>query len=274
VNPSPSVQRIPIRYGSRVSGTSPGKVRSAHDLDLRHGPYIARFATCATERTAALRLRFEVFNLELAEGLESAYLSGHDSDEFDAVCDHLVVTHLPTGKVVGTYRMQTGATAKANLGYYSEREFDFAPYEKLRPEVVELGRACIHRDHRSTDVLYLLWRGIAAYALKNKARYLLGCSSLTSQDPAYGMAVFSRLHSWQVEEDLRTVPLADFAMPSVKAGSSDDSVPKLLRTYLAIGAGICGPPAMDREFKTIDFLTLLDLERLHPRIRARFVEGL
>jgi putative hemolysin len=265
---------MPIRYGSRASGVYPGQARPAHDLELRHGPYIARFATCGAELTAALRLRFEVFNLELAEGLESAYLSGHDSDEFDTVCDHLVVTHLPTGKVVGTYRMQTGATAKATLGYYSEREFDFAPYDTLRPEVVELGRACIHRDHRSTDVLYLLWRGIAAYALKNQARYLLGCSSLTSQDPAHGMAVFSRLRAWQVEEDLRTVPLADFAMPSVQSCSSEDSVPKLLRTYLAIGAGICGPPAMDREFKTIDFLTLLDLERLHPRIRARFVEGL
>jgi len=47
--------------------------------------------------------------------------------------------------------------------------------------------------------------------------------------------------------------------------------PKLLRAYLSIGAKICGPPAVDREFKTIDFLTLLDLERISPTARARFL---
>jgi len=45
-------------------------------------------------------------------------------------------------------------------------------------------------------------------------------------------------------------------MPVLDSPCADDSVPKLLRTYLAIGARICGPPAIDREFKTIDFLTL------------------
>ena len=42
-------------------------------------------------------------------------------------------------------------------------------------------------------------------------------------------------------------------------------VPKLLRTYLAIGARIAAPPAWDREFRTIDFLTLLDLKLLSLR---------
>jgi putative hemolysin len=46
----------------------------------------------------------------------------------------------------------------------------------------------------------------------------------------------------------------------------------LLRAYLAIGARICGPPAIDREFRTIDFLTMLDLQTLHPRVAARFLD--
>src|SRR6266567_5959329 len=153
--------------------------RGLQEIALRHGPYLARFAFGETDIGAALRLRFEVFNLELNEGLESAYESGHDSDEFDAICDHLIVEYLPSRQVVGTYRLQTGVAAGSNLGYYSEREFDFSPYEAIRSEVVELGRACIHCDHRSTDVLYLLWRGIAGYALRHRARYLIGCSSLT-----------------------------------------------------------------------------------------------
>jgi putative hemolysin len=51
-------------------------------------------------------------------------------------------------------------------------------------------------------------------------------------------------------------------------------VPKLLKTYLAIGARLCGPPAWDREFGTIDFLTLLDLKLLSPSARNRFLAPL
>jgi len=240
-------------------------------LGFTHGLYAVRLASAQEEIQAALRLRFQVFNLELQEGLESAFASGYDTDEFDSICDHLIVEHVATKCVVGTYRLQTGITALRNEGYYSEREFEFAAYEELRSEVVELGRACIHRDHRSTDVLYLLWRGIADYALAHRARYLIGCSSLTSQDPGRGKAVYERLWDWRVEEALRTNPRGSFRMPTPNSTNADDSVPKLLRTYLAIGAKICGPPALDQEFKTIDFLTMLDLKHMHPRIRLRFI---
>lgn len=250
----------------------PSTKHSDTDIELRHGPYLARFASSEKDVNAALRLRFEVFNLELNEGLDAAFRTGHDADQFDAVCDHLTVEHIPTRCVVGTYRLQTGVTAKANLGYYSQREFDFTPYEKLRERLVELGRACIHREHRSTDVLYLLWRGIARYAVTQRARYLIGCSSLTSQDPAHGRAVYSTLRDWIVSEELRTKPQPECEMASTSPCTVNGKVPKLLRTYLSIGAKICGPPAIDREFKTVDFLTLLDLGELHPRIRARFFE--
>jgi putative hemolysin len=48
-------------------------------------------------------------------------------------------------------------------------------------------------------------------------------------------------------------------------------IPKLLRAYLTMGAKICGAPALDTQFKTIDFLTLLDLDSLHPLARMRFL---
>ena len=51
---------------------------------------------------------------------------------FDEACDHLIVEEVANGEVVGTYRLQTGEVAAANIGYYSEREFDFAVYEPLR----------------------------------------------------------------------------------------------------------------------------------------------
>src|SRR6266704_4612175 len=184
-------------------------------LNLQQGPYYLRLASSEADRIAAFRLRFLVFNLELNEGLEVAYATGQDTDEFDGVCDHLIAEHKGTGKVVGTYRLQTGAIASANAGFYSEREFDFSPYKRLGNSVIELGRACVHRDHRSSEVLYLLWRGIAQYAVHHGGRYLIGCSSLTSQDPAHGTAVYGAMRDYLAEPPLRTAPQPAFAMPVV-----------------------------------------------------------
>jgi putative hemolysin len=243
------------------------------NLSLTAGVYRLRFAESLQELEAAYRLRFLVFNLELGEGLETAYVRGYDTDEFDAVCDHLIVEHCRTHQVVGTYRLQTGTSAARNLGYYSAREFDFTPYESLRSSIVELGRASIHREHRSFQVLSLLWRGIAAYAKDRKARYLIGCSSLTSQDPQVGSAMYDSLQRHLADPKLRTTPLPDYDMPLLPPESTNARVqpPKLLRTYLSIGANICGRPALDREFKTIDFLTLLDWQSMSSCARSRFL---
>src|SRR6476646_7297741 len=130
----------------------------------------ARLACHADEVRAAQALRFEVFNVELNEGLAESHFNGLDADPFDAVCDHLIVEDRTSGEVVGTYRLQGGEHAAANLGYYSEREFDFTPYECVRREMIELGRACVHKEHRNFNLLHLLWRGIARYARERRGR--------------------------------------------------------------------------------------------------------
>jgi putative hemolysin len=236
------------------------------------GTYRLRLATTAEDLHAAQRLRFEVFNLELGEGLAASHAIGRDEDAYDAYCDHLLVVEEATGEVVGTYRLQTGQLAAAHLGYYSEQEFDFAPFEPLRCELVELGRACVHRDHRHVAVLSLLWRGIALYALQRKARYLIGCSSLTSQDPALGATTyeFFRDRGYLAEERFLTTPTPAFFCAMDETRGDCPPPPKLLRTYLALGAKICGPPALDREFGTIDFLTLLDLHALSDAAKGHF----
>ena len=83
-----------------------------------HAYYAARLARNADEVRTAQELRFTVFNLELNEGLAESLATGLDADPFDEVCDHLLVEHLPTGEIVGTYRLQTGPTAAVNRGYY------------------------------------------------------------------------------------------------------------------------------------------------------------
>ncbi|MEO6742421.1 MAG: GNAT family N-acyltransferase [Chthoniobacteraceae bacterium] len=234
--------------------------------------YHTRLATTPDDIRAAQQLRFEVFNVELREGLSESWRTQLDSDRFDATCDHLIIEHIATGKIVGTYRLQTGEIAAAANGYYSEQEFDFTPFESFRSEIVELGRACVHQDHRRGNVLDLLWRGIAAYTRERKARYLLGCSSLTSQDPALGHAMYARLApEYLVAEPFRTVPLPAYALPAAEPLADCPRPPRLLRTYLSVGSKICGTPALDREFGTIDFLTLIDLAAMPAATAARFL---
>jgi putative hemolysin len=246
---------------------------SRKDIRLEAGAYVARLALTEAEKEATFRLRFLVFNLEMNEGLESAFVDGLDRDRFDEVCDHLIVEEKATGAIIGTYRLQMGDVAGHNYGYYSEQEFCFAPYEAMRSQIVELGRACIHRDHRSSEVLHLLWRGIARYSLANGGRYMMGCCSLNSQDAVTGHAVYRSLRNCMVEPELQTVATEPYALPKPAMELAEERAPKLLRAYLTIGAKICSEPAIDREFGTIDFLTLLDLQMLHPRVAQRFLDG-
>lgn len=250
------------------------------------GRYRLRLANGPDDREAACRLRFRVFNIELGEGLESSYATGIDTDHFDVFCEHLLVEDKSNARVVGTYRMQSGTTAAMNLGYYSAQEFEFAPYEPLRRDILELGRASIDREHRSPEVLTLLWRGIAQYANDMGLRYLVGCSSLNSKDPAEGWQMYRELERYRVSPEFETVPTREYVCPtgqlcpSTQPGTEpqDSAVPtklpKLLKTYLTIGARICAPPAWDREFGTIDFLTLLDLKTLSSAARNRFLAPL
>lgn len=216
----------------------------------------------------AQRLRFEVFNLEMREGLAASEESGLDRDEFDPVCDHLVVETVDTGTVIGTYRLQTGANARKNHGYYSEREFDFTPFEGCRDEVLELGRACVAREHRSLSVLSLLFRGIAQYARLNQSLYMLGCSSVNSRNPAEGAALYRSLPGkCHAPEHLRTKPLPALSCDPGEGRTKPPRIPRLMQTYLLLGAKVCGPPALDLEFGTIDFLTLMDVREIPARYR-------
>lgn len=256
---------------------SPTTTQSADDtrgvalVEGEGGRYGLTLARDDADVRAVQRLRFAVFNLELGEGLAESVATGLDADEFDPICDHLVVREQETGEVVGTYRLQSGTTAKRHLGYYSAREFDFSPYEAHRTEILELGRACVAKAHRNPPVISLLWKGIAAYARQRRLRYLVGCSSLTSQDPAVGWAVFVHLAASHLAPAAwRTCPLPGWRCRALEPARVAP-VPRLMAAYLALGARVCAEPALDPEFKTIDFLTWLDLNALAPAVRRKFL---
>jgi putative hemolysin len=231
---------------------------------LREGRYEVRFARDTDELDAIQRLRFEVFNLELGEGLAASFDTGRDVDEFDPFCHHLMVTDVEAGEIVGCYRLQTAVMAAENRGFYSAGLFDLSAVEaSALDRSVELGRACIAGSHRSSVVLFLLWRGLAHYVVHNQLRYLFGFCSLTSQDPHEGNAVLRYLEErGHMHPRWRLQPAAGAACPIVPAVHAAQKLPPLFRTYLRYGAKVCGPPAIDREFKTIDYLVVLDVDAL------------
>jgi len=228
-------------------------------------------AITPSDLTECQRLRYHVFNVELGEGLSTSDRSGLDIDPFDTFCDHLMVRDLESAKLVGTYRLQTGEVAHRNLGYYGNQLFDFSVYDRVRKHVLELGRACVHIDYRNIMVLHALWKGIAVYATRHESRYLLGCSSISSQDENYGAAMYESLkEKYLVDPSLYTLPQPGHECKSTAAPVEVSRPPRLFRAYLEISGRICGPPAIDREFKTIDFLTLVDLANLPDRVLTRF----
>ena len=123
--------------------------------------------------------------------------------------------------------------------------------------------------------LLRLWRGLATTLRRTGKRYLFGCCSLTSQDPADGKRVMDYLeHNDHVSPDLLVQPQPGYHCynDDFEAGAGDPEVkvPKLMKVYLAYGTVICGPPAIDRAFKTIDYFALMDIESLDEKTKQFF----
>ena len=236
--------------------------------------FTIKIAANEEEIDAALKLRFEVFNLELNEGLSESFLTFRDRDPFDDQCDHLLIIDNRTRETVGTYRMQTKEMADKGIGFYSNGEFQLDMLPPAIPEnAVELGRACVARNYRNSKVLFMLWRGIANYLFFSGKRYLFGCSSLTSQDEAEGIAFYHWLHEkGYVERSVNLLPQPGFELDGENwRGVAVPAVPPLMKIYLRYGVKVIGLPAIDREFKTIDYLVLLDKESLSPEVLRMFV---
>jgi putative hemolysin len=174
--------------------------------------------------------------------------------------------------------MQTSAMAEQYRGFYSADEFTL---DRLGPEVLgnatEVGRACVGREFRNRHVLFLLWKGLAAYLSHTRKRFLFGCCSLTSQDPVEGKHVMDFLerrgyvdtrHAVGPQPGWECYPQGYRPEPAEPA--DEVRLPKLFNLYMRIGAKVCGEPAIDRLFKTIDYFVLFDLDDLDDQHRRMF----
>lgn len=237
--------------------------------------YVVQLAETEKDMREAQSLRYRVFNLELGEGLERSHENQLDEDKYDFQCDHLMVIERDSDEVVGTYRMQTYKAAQKHHGFYTADEFDLSVLaDDILDQSVEVGRACIHKGHRNGRVLYLLWRGIAEYMKLTSSRYLFGCCSITSVDPEKGWITMDYLcQKGHVHNKYHINTKPDFHCAeterNVKAWQ-EIKLPQLFRLYLDMGAKVLSKPALDKEFKTIDYLMLLDVNELDERSKTLF----
>lgn len=236
----------------------------------QRGDYEVAYAGSKEELDDVFQLRYRVFNLEMQEGLEKSHEFGRDFDPYDATCHHVLVRYRPTGAIVGTYRLQTRDMAGA-LGFYAEEEFNLdALPDDILSSAVEVGRACIEKGHRNGRVLVMLWRGVIRYLVHNRQRYLFGCCSINSQDVVEGEAVRAWLErNDYILNEYPVLPQPGFeCSPPAEAVIPDQvSVPTLMRLYLQNDLKVLGKPALDRQFKTIDYFVLLDLDSISAKTR-------
>jgi putative hemolysin len=224
---------------------------------------------------AAQRLRYDVFVGEMGARVSSP-LAGHDIDLFDDFCEHLLVRDELTQQVIGTYRVLTPAQARRVGSTYSDTEFDLTRLRDLRERMVELGRSCVHPEHRQGGVILALWGALAGFMHRNKLDTMIGCASIpmshngvTNGDAAASIwRQVSATHMAPIQYQVQPrLPLPVDRLDS----TLDVEPPALIKGYLRLGAKVLGAPAWDPDFNAADLPMLMRIDDLPARYRKHFL---
>lgn len=246
--------------------------KAHHIPPIASSKYLIRLAENQEEVLEVLRLRYKVFWQEMDRGSDVDDIWQLEKDQYDDQFNHLVVIDKASEKIVGTYRLQTYEQAINGLGFTTNHRFhvDQFPAELLE-NAVEIGRACIDKDHRNGMVLYLLWKGLAAYLQSFGKGYLFGYAALDSDNPYTASRTFHYLkQNHHLHPDIWIDRRAGFEQPLTWPDDDigpDVNIPILLQNYLNVGAKICGGPTFDEEHRLVHFLILLDIKAMPNRIR-------
>lgn len=249
------------------------------DIFIQVGPYILTMARTKKEVLECFKLRHEVFCVEMAENPKKSKL---DFDKYDNFCDHLIIMHEPTDKIVGTYRMNFSETSDL---FYTESEFDiFGWIEKQKNPFIELGRACIAKEHRRGVVISLLFRGIIEYMKHLNAEKLIGCSSVKVTDARSAALIYKYFESrnalaeeifkphdkYQMKDLLFWLMVFSKGLSENQMTEAEEKIPSLLKSYIKAGAKVSSYPAYDEEFKCIDLVTVITRSEMDQKLVKKF----
>ncbi|MEJ2108273.1 MAG: GNAT family N-acyltransferase, partial [Acidiferrobacteraceae bacterium] len=226
--------------------------------------YEVRVTENAQEILEAQRLRYEIFALEMGAKLESDHL-GLDRDRFDHFVKHLIVRDTYQRKIIGYTRILTRDMANIVGGFYSSHEFDLTRIMSLHGNIIEIGRTCIHRDHRRGSTIAMLWSGIARVMETYRADYLIGCASIPMGENGHiPQVVLGELDQGHLASEMyRVYPKTPVPFKrDLKPTITNVEIPPLIKGYLRAGAKICGEPCWDPDFNVADVFICLDRERI------------
>ena len=229
-----------------------------------------RLAASAEEIEAAQLLRYRVFYGEMGAKPTAEMEAQHrDFDDFDAVCDHLLVLDPSLGQggsaVVGTYRLMRREVGERFGRFYTAGEYDISKAIALGGNFMELGRACVDERYRTRLTMNLLWAGIAAYVRENDVEMMFGCASLPGTDPDALAVQLSYLHHWARAPDEicpRALPDLYVSMDRLPKDRIDPrrvlaDLPPLIKGYLRLGGWVGDGAVIDHQFNTTDICVIV-----------------
>lgn len=245
-------------------------------INVETPAYELKTAQTMDELIKLFELRYQVFFGDSPEQVSEDEL---ELDEFDSNCDHIIIKCKETDKIVGTYRILCSLHVNK---FYSQGEFNLDNFLNLPDTKMELGRACIHHGHRNGHVIDLLWKGIASYIKFSEAKYMFGCSSIMETELSRIKSIYNYMKDdGLISDEYDIKPIGKYAIENLDEIEPDQSldartikkqIPSLLRSYMNAGAKIYGKPALDIEFRCIDFLTIIDLENLNSMFKKRYLK--
>ena len=249
------------------------------NFHLEISSYILKTAETPQELIESFKLRHEVFYQEF----QNIDTDGLDVDQYDSHFDHLIIIHKESKKVIGTYRLNC---SNFSMISYTENEFDLTEIYKMQGPHLELGRACIHKDHRKgATVISLLWRGIIEYMNTSGANVLFGCSSIKVNNTRDAALIYKYLsEKGSVLNSAMAKPVAPFKMADfesvyqgfqgnlnqLQSEEAEKLIPSLLKSYIRYGSKIASEPALDKDFDCIDLLTVMKKEDIQNSLVRRF----
>jgi putative hemolysin len=182
--------------------------------------------------------------------------------------------------VVGTYRVLTPAQAKRVGSTYSDTEFDLTRLRHVRERMVELGRSCVHREHRHGGVIMALWGALADFMVRNQLDTMIGCATIPMQhEGPHGMVGGGHAAAsiWRQLKASHLAPIDCHVRPRLPLPIErlDDTLdvepPALIKGYLRLGAKVMGPPAWDPDFNAADLPMIMRISDLPSRYRKHFL---
>ena len=247
-----------------------------HVMAARAPRIAAEFITTLEGIREIQRMRYEIFCEEYNVTLPVSMVWNGlpiDADELDDHCLHLVVRDTNSGEPIGYTRVLTSEQAEVFGHYYSSHEFNIDRIVNRPGRFLEIGRTCIHPDHRNGATIAVLWAFLAKYMQENGYQYLFGCASISLDDggAAYHSIMQVVRDQFMAEDEYRVEPLLPLQAQVVEP-EGKVSFPPLLKAYTRMGARICGEACWDPDFNVADVFVLLDINNVAARYARHFLK--